>query len=198
MGVTSWELGVLRVPLIMVPDTTTTDKIGSLNSGYRIYYIQISSDERIRFQTEWIYVFITAVWTRLDEYLISSLHRGRDLLHRKKVIRTTSQPLGLQGFPYAGGLGRSTKLKSILFKLSIQCTQSAINNKTHYRLSTMLTGNREQATLINWLVITVQRIDLMTPALAASEMFMPAEDTNLAAERRKPNVTFFRSSLWYK
>jgi len=36
----------------------------------------------------------------------------------------------------------------------------------------MLTGNREQATLINWLVIVVKRIDLMTPALAASEMFM--------------------------
>jgi hypothetical protein len=55
----------------------------------------------------------------------------------------------------------------------------------------MLTGNREQAIQINWLVITVQRIDLMTPVLAASEMFMPAEDTTLAAERRKPNATFF-------
>jgi hypothetical protein len=61
----------------------------------------------------------------------------------------------------------------------------------------MLTGNREEAIQINWLVITVQRIDLMTPALAASEMFMRAEDTTLAAERRKPNATFFRSSLCY-
>jgi hypothetical protein len=61
----------------------------------------------------------------------------------------------------------------------------------------MLTSNQEQAIQINWLVIILQRIDLMTPALAALEMFMPAEDTTLAAERRKPNATFFRSSLCY-
>jgi hypothetical protein len=44
----------------------------------------------------------------------------------------------------------------------------------------MLTGNREQAIQINQV---------------ASEMFMPAEDTTLAAQRRKPNATFFDVKL---